>query len=339
MKTKAAVLEAINKPLSILELEIPALQEGQVLVEIHYSGVCHSQLNEIRGRKGEDRYLPHTLGHEGSGIVLEVGPGVTKVKAGDPVVLSWIKGLGLDAKGPLYRCGDRVINSGPIATFMEHAVIAENRLIPIPASMPLREAALLGCAIPTGAGVVFNQMKIQPHQSLAIFGFGGVGTSALLAAKVLQAHPIIIVDANSDKLAFAKELGATEAVHIDNLHTCPLLTSGVDFALECAGQVRAMQAAFRSVRPQGGICIVAGNPPKGELLAIDPFDLILGKQLHGTWGGASVIDEDISRYTRYYNDGTMQLNSLIAGEDVLDRINDLVVRLENGIQGRLLIKM
>ena len=159
MKTKAAVLYETNKPLVIEEVEIPKLKDGQVLVKVLFSGVCGSQLNEIKGLKGEDKYLPHLLGHEGSGIVEEVGSKVTKVKKGDYVVLCWIKGSGLDAPSCQYTKDNIKINSGAITTFNQYSIISENRLFKIPKEVPPYVAALLGCAIPTGAGIIKNEIR------------------------------------------------------------------------------------------------------------------------------------------------------------------------------------
>src|ERR1700733_5747059 len=152
MKTEAAILSKLNTPLEIWEIEIPRLLPGQVLVKMAYSGLCHSQLNEIKGLKGEDKFLPHTLGHEGSGIVESIGANVTKVKSGDPVVLTWLKGSGAEVLGTQYLSKHGTVNSGPISTFLSYAIISENRVVQIQRHMPLKEAALLGCAIPTGAG-------------------------------------------------------------------------------------------------------------------------------------------------------------------------------------------
>ena len=171
-----------------------------MLVKVEYSGVCHSQLHEIRGRRGPDRFLPHTLGHEGSGIVIQIGPGVNKVQPGDHVVLSWIKGTGADVPSSSYDSAEGTINSGAISTFMEHAVVSENRLTVISKSMPLREAALLGCAIPTGAGTVLNTAQLRAGQSIAIFGLGGIGLSAVLGARMANADPIIGIDVLDHKL-------------------------------------------------------------------------------------------------------------------------------------------
>ncbi|MFQ5760569.1 MAG: zinc-binding dehydrogenase, partial [Acidiferrobacterales bacterium] len=242
----------LNRPLRLIELSLPALKPGQVLVEVAYSGICHSQLNEVRGRKGPDRYLPHTLGHEGSGRVVAVGEGVSKVKAGDRVVLSWIKGRGADVTGTVYDSPEGAINSGAISTLVRQTVTCENRVIAIPGAMPLREAALLGCAVPTGAGIVFNTLRIEAGSSLAVFGVGGIGLSAVLAAVGLGARPIIAVDVVAVKLDMASELGATHVVNagdIDPVAAVRELTrgEGVDFAIEAAGRAEAMEAAFESV--------------------------------------------------------------------------------------------
>ncbi len=152
-QTEAAVLFELAQPLRLITLSIPDLKPGQVFIDVAYSGVCRSQLLEVRGKRGEDGFLPHTLGHEGSGTVLEVGAGVTKVKPGDRVVLSWIKGSGADVPSTAYQSSEGPINSGAISTFMCQMVTCENRVTPIPDAMPLREAPLLGCAIQQGLGL------------------------------------------------------------------------------------------------------------------------------------------------------------------------------------------
>ena len=179
--TEAAILTETGKPLSILPLEIPDLAPGQVLVDVAFSGLCHTQLLEIRGKRGPDRFLPHTLGHEGSGVVAAIGAGVAKIAPGDRVVLSWLKGEGADVPATVYQSGEMKINSGAISTFMRRTVTCENRVTSIPDALPLREAALLGCAIPTGAGVVRNTAGVGAGESVAIFGIGGIGQSAVLA--------------------------------------------------------------------------------------------------------------------------------------------------------------
>src|SRR5438105_9194863 len=144
MKTTAAVLVELGRPLEVADLDVPALRPGQILVEVAFSGVCHTQILEARGHRGEDRFLPHCLGHEGSGTVREAGPGVAKVKTGDKVILSWIKGSGADAGGSVYRWNGRAVNAGPVTTFATLSVVSENRLTAVPEGLSMRLAALVG---------------------------------------------------------------------------------------------------------------------------------------------------------------------------------------------------
>ena len=345
MKTKAAVLYKIGKPLVIEELQIPELHHGQVLVKVLYSGVCRSQLNEINGLKGEDKYLPHTLGHEGSGIVETVGPSVGKVKSGDHVVLTWIKGDGLDVPSAIYRRNNgAVVNSGALSTFMEHAVISENRLIAIPKKMPLREALLLGCAVPTGAGIVMNTLKAKEGDTIAILGVGGVGLSAVMASSLMNATTIIAIDVLERKLEQARQLGATHLIDArqqDPLATILEITGGcgVDYAIEAAGQRETMETAFQAVRDNGGLCVLAGNLARGEKISIDPFALIKGKRIIGSWGGETNPDKDIPHYVKLYLSGKIKLGSLISHQYSLEAINDALAAFEAGETTRVLIEI
>jgi len=345
MDTIAAVLTKTNKPLEIMKLLLPDLKPGQVLVKIAYSGVCRSQLNEISGLKGEDKFCPHTLGHEGSGIVEAVGEGVKKVKAGDRVVLTWMKGRGMDVPSCRYS-NDRgeSINSGAISTFLTNAVISENRVIKIPEGMPLKDAALLGCAIPTGAGIIFKNVKNAKADSVAIFGLGGIGLSALLAAKMSGIHKIVGIDMFDYKLDKAAQMGATDLINAktsDVLSRIMEITSGrgVDCAIECSGKKIAMETAYRSVRDKGGLCIIAGNLPQGEKISIDPFDLIKGRRIAGTWGGETDPDVDIPMFADLCLSGKLKVDKLISDIYSLRKINKAFGELTKGVNGRILIDM
>jgi S-(hydroxymethyl)glutathione dehydrogenase/alcohol dehydrogenase len=344
MKTTAAVLTEINRPLQIEELTILSLKKGQVLVKVAYSGICRSQLNEIQGLKGEDKFLPHTLGHEGSGIVLEIGPDVTKVGPGDHVVLTWIKGSGHDVPSTQYSRKDgSIVNSGAISTFLTHAVISENRLVPISKEMPLKEAALLGCAIPTGAGIVLNTAHVRLGNSVAVFGVGGIGLSSILAAKMMGAAVIIAIDIREQKLIQAKEIGATHIINAscqDVLDAIQKITGGqgVDFAIEAAGRQITMETAFKSVKDRGGLCILAGNLPAGHDISIDPFDLIKGKKIIGTWGGETDPDRDIPLYVSMYVEKKLNLHLIPVSFSGLQQINLTLTTIEDGGIGRAIIE-
>jgi len=325
-----------------MDLKIPDLKPGQALVKVAYSGVCHTQILEIDGKKGIDKFLPHTLGHEGSGIVIKTGAGVEKVKAGDHVVLSWIKGCGADTPSTQYECDCGLINSGAISTFLDYAIISENRLIPIKKEMPLKEAALLGCAIPTGAGIVLNSIGVHPGDTIAIFGVGGIGASAVMAADIMAASKIIAIDIFDPKLEHARSLGATHTINArqqDCISEIYKITDGkgVDYAMESAGKRETMEMAFRSVRDMGGLCVLAGNLPVGEQISIDPFDLIKGKRIVGTWGGETKPDRDIPLYVDLYLNGRLKLENFITHCYCLDDINTAIEDLRLGKVGRALI--
>ncbi len=342
--TQAAVLFETGEPLSLITVTLPPLKPKQILVEVAYSGVCRTQLMEIQGQKGPDPFLPHTLGHEGSGIVREVGSAVTKVRPGDHVVLSWIKGKGGEVPATQYKSEKGMINSGAISTFMCHTVTSENRVTPIPRSMPLREAALLGCAIPTGAGIVFNTARVQSDKSVAVFGLGGIGLSAVMAAGCLKTQKIIAVDVYDHKLEQARSIGATHTLNarlVDVTKEILEITNGhgVDYAIEAVGSRTTMENAFSVVRTNGGLCVLAGNVSYGETIAIDPFDLIKGKQLIGTWGGETVPERDICLYVEKYLSGDLPLGQLITHEHPLEEINEVVRAMDSGEVGRALIKM
>jgi S-(hydroxymethyl)glutathione dehydrogenase/alcohol dehydrogenase len=343
MKTTAAVLVDTTAPLELAELDIPSLDPGQVLVEIAYSGVCHTQLLEARGRRGEDRFLPHCLGHEGSGTVLKVGTRVDKVRPGDRVILSWIKGSGQDVPGTTYAWnGDRV-NAGGLTTFARHAVVSENRVTVLPQTVGLRDAALLGCAAPTGLGAVFNTADARPGQSIAIFGTGGVGLCAVGAAAIAGCAPVIAIDLLPARLALASAMGATHIldarsadVPAELAELCP---DGLDLAIEATGRPVVMEQALSAVRPRGGAAVVIGNAAHNERMALDPTQLNQGKRLLGTWGGDSLPDRDFPRYCRLLSAGTLSLASLQSDIYPLGAINQALEDLESGRAARPLIDM
>jgi len=338
-------LTETNKPLQIEELTLPMLKAGQVLVKIAYSGVCHTQLNEVNGSKGEDKFLPHTLGHEGAGTIEAIGPEVTKVREGDSVVLTWIKGAGLDVPSASYTRDDgSTVNSGAISTFMERAVISENRVVPIPNGPSLRESSLLGCAIPTGAGIAINTAQVKQGSIVAIFGVGGIGLSAIIGCKLRQAKTIIAIDIFDHKLELAMKVGATHQINGKKQDILPAIMEitkqkGVDFSIEASGIGKIMETAFQAVCDNGGLCIIAGNLPKGEKIAVDPFDLIKGKRIVGTWGGETQPDKDISMYANLLQSGDLDLNPLITNVYSLSEINEALSDLSNGKVGRGLVKL
>lgn len=343
MKTTAAVLVQPGRPLELADLEVPKLKPGQVLVEVAFCGVCHTQVLEARGHRGEDRYCPHCLGHEGTGTVREVGTGVGKVRPGDRVILSWIKGSGADVPGTVYDWNGRGVNAGGITTFAEHSVISENRLTVIPEGVSMRLAALVGCAVPTGVGVVVNTAQPRPGQSLVVFGAGGIGSCAVAAAALSGCMPVIAVDVNADKLSLAKQLGATHTINARTgdpvQHVRELCPGGADFAIEATGQPAVMRQALACVRPQGGTAVVVGNARHGQTLEIDPRELNQGKRLLGTWGGDNNPDRDFPRYCKLIASGKLNLEPLLSRSYGLADINTALDDLEHGLCARPLVEI
>ena len=342
VKTKAAILYKLNSPLIIDEVEVPSLKRGQVLVRILYSGVCRAQYNEIIGLKGPDRYLPHLLGHEGSGIVKEIGPGVSKVKKGDYVVLSWIKGNGLDALPKQYHRGKEIINAGAVTTFSHYSVVSENRVTKISKKMPADKAAVIGCAMATGGGIVNNTLNVKKNSSIAIFGVGGIGASAILAAKLRRCSKIIAIDIHQKKLAFAKKLGASHGILVNGKNIFSQIQKvapgGVDYAIDASGAKVAMETAFEAINYTGTL-VIAGNLAKDEKICLHPFELIKGKQIRGTWGGETVPQRDFPKYIHAYCSGQLPLDKLITHYFKLEDINHAFDLLRNGGAGRIIIEM
>lgn len=343
LTTRAAILEEIGKPLVIREISLPDLLPGQVLVKLLFSGVCRSQLMEVSGGRGKDPWLPHLLGHEGSGEVIAIGEGVTKVKVGDHVILGWIKGTGLDAPGAKYMFDGKVVNSGRVTTFSNHTIVSESRVFKKPTDLPFAEAVLFGCALLTGTGMVFNELKPLPGSSVVVLGLGGIGLSALLALGAYECDKVIAVDISDDKLAIAKSFGATHSFNPSRENilekVLKLVPGGVDNCVESAGTVDTIEFGFSLIRKGGGKLIFASHPFEGEKIRISPFELISGKQIAGSWGGASVPDLDIERVAAHLKAKAILLSPLLNKEYSLEEINVALTDLSNGKVFRPLIKM
>jgi S-(hydroxymethyl)glutathione dehydrogenase/alcohol dehydrogenase len=344
MKTKAAVLIETGKQLVLGELEVPELKPGQVLVDIAFSGICRTQILEAKGHKGEDKYTPHCLGHEGSGIIKDVGEGVKKVKPGDKVILSWMKGSGADVPGTVYKFEDKDVNSGAITTFGRQSVISENRVTVVPDDkVSMKEAAVIGCAVATGLGSVFNTAKAASGQSMAVFGAGGIGLCAVAGASIAGCKPIIAVDVNDKKLELAREMGATHC--INSIESDPveeigkIHEGGLDFTIESSGIPKVMAQALECVRNQGGSTVIIGNAHHGEKLCFDPSQLNMGKRLLGTWGGDNIPDKHFPYYMELISSGKLNLNPLISKIYPLEEINEAIDDLETGKVIRPLIDM
>ena len=339
---KAAILNKSKEPLVVADIVLPKkLDVGQVLVKLVYSGICGAQINEIDAMKGPDNFLPHLLGHEGSGIVEEIGQGVSTVSVGDHVVLHWRPSKGIQSPTPKYTWGEKQVNAGWITTFNDKAVISENRLTVIPKDFDMRLAPLFGCAVTTAFGVVNNDAKIKVGQSVLIFGIGGVGLNIAQAASMVSANPIVGVDLLENKLEMGKNFGLTHTIlggskNYENKINNIVGENGADIVIETTGNSRIIEQAYNLTHPDGKTILV-GVPNKGDDVTIYTLPLHFNKILTGSHGGDSIPDIEIPRYIRLIEAGKMNLNDLITHEFSLDKINEALDLFRSGEGGRILI--
>jgi S-(hydroxymethyl)glutathione dehydrogenase/alcohol dehydrogenase len=329
---RAAVLRETGTDLDVVDIARPSLSSGQVLVALDYSGVCRSQLMEVRGLRGPDAWLPHLLGHEGVGTVAEIGPDVTKVAVGDRVVVGWIKGEGIESASPALTTVDgETINAGRVTTFSEYTVASENRVYLQPVEVDDRAAVLFGCALLTGAGMVLNEARPMEGESVLINGLGGIGLAALIATQGLGVE-VVAADPDPEKRALACGLGAHHVVDpfegILSERVRQYFPRGVDVAIDAAGTTAGIEAAFDCLRYDGGRLVFASHPPTGERISLDPHDLIKGRTIRGSWGGACRPDEDIPRLARAITAAGTSLDFMMPRTYSLDEVNTALDDLE-----------
>ena len=341
---KAAILVESNKPLIIDEITCPDTVEfGQVLVDVHYSGICGAQINEIDAVKGPDKYLPHLLGHEGSGIVKKVGLGVSTVKEGDHVVMHWRPSAGIQSPTPEYNWDGKTLNAGWVTTFNEQAIVSENRLTVIPHNFDMKVAPLFGCAVTTAFGVVNNDAQVKVGQSVLVFGIGGVGINIVQAASMVSATPIVGVDLIQHKLEMGKKFGLTHGFiagrdGLKNEIYNIVGSQGADVVIETTGNSRVIEKAYNLTHPDGKTILV-GVPQKGDNISIPSLPLHFNKVLAGSHGGEAEPDKDIPRFIRLMNAGKLNFDGLITHEFSLDSINEAIKLFRSGEAGRIVLNM
>ena len=358
MKARAAVLEAMgaqapyakSKPLKIWEVELKPPGPGEILVKIGAAGLCHSDLSVINGDR--PRPTPMALGHEAAGVVQEVGPGVDDLNKGDHVVLVFMpscgnclpcaegrpalceKGVVSNTAGTLLSGERRIFtNDGkPVnhhmgcSAFAEYAVISRRSAVKVPNDLPLDEAALFGCAVLTGVGAVINTAQVRAGTTVAVVGLGGVGLASVLGAVASGARQVVAVDLSDDKLALARELGATHAINaadpevIDKVKK--ITGGGVDYAIEMAGSTRAFETAYR-ITKRGGTTVTAGLPHPNATWAMPSTHLVAEERtIKGSYIGTCVPSRDLPRYIDLYRAGKLPVNKLMSGKMKLDQINE-----------------
>lgn len=341
MTFKAAVLRELNKPLRIETLETPQeLGVGQALVRVKRSGICGAQLGEIAGVKGQDKYLPHLMGHEGAGVVEAIGPGVKHVVVGDRVVMHWRKGVGIEADCPKYKVfGDSysIVGGGWATTFNEMAVVSENRLTAVAEHVPFDVMALMGCALTTALGVINNDAQVKFGQSIAVIGCGGVGLNVIQAAAMASAHPIFGVDLYEHKLEVAKKFGATFVMK-DLKSIRDMLPKGCDVVIDTTGRAEMIEAAYE-LTANGGKTVLVAQMRHDHKARIQTLPMHTGKAFFASEGGQTDPSVHIPRYLRLFDAGKLNVDGLVTHRYKLDEINVALDEIRAGRTGRVMIEM
>ena len=341
MKFKAAILTEIGKPLVVSEIETTELKVGQVLIKILMSGLCGAQLQELAGLKGNSKFVPHLLGHEGCGIVEEIGPGVTTVKVGDKVVMHWRKGDGIESDFPTYIYENKKMSSGKVTTISEYSVVSENRITTVPNDTPEELCALLGCGLTTALGVINNEADLKFGESVMIIGTGGVGLNLIHGASLANTYPIYAVDRTENKKELAISLGATRYINtnVEKMSDI-LLKEKVDVIIDTTGNVAVIEESLNYLSNKGRFILV-GQPSPGEKIVIPNANSLFdgnGKTIKATQGGKTNPTEDIPRYVNLQKSGKLSVDKLITHYFELEQINEAFELLKSGTAGRIMIK-
>jgi len=345
LHSKAAILTEQKKPLIVGDIDLPkTLAYGQVFVKVHYSGICGSQIGEIDGVKGEDKYLPHLLGHEGSGTVIKIGDGVKTVKEGDTVILHWRRGEGIESPTPLYSFKGSQVNAGWVTTFNNYSVVSENRITRVDNDLDLVTAPLLGCALTTGFGVIQNDAKLNIGESIVIFGSGGIGLSMIQAAKLRGAYPIIAIDQFDGRLSLAKDHGADFIINssseVDIKTTISsLIKNNLDVFIDNTGVPEIMQLGYELINKFGRLILV-GVPRYDKKLTIHTLPLHFGKVISGSEGGACSPALDIPKFSNLIKFNQLNIKSQVTKICNLIDINDAISDMKSGkANGRIIIEL
>jgi Zn-dependent alcohol dehydrogenase len=358
---RAAVCYEFGQPLVIEDLVIDPPRDGEVRVRVAACGICHSDVHLIRGEWGGE--VPVVAGHEAAGIVAEVGPGVTRVTPGDPVVVSLLRSCGacfycqtgspyncegvfaLDTETRLHtRAGDPIRQGINTASFAEEVVVHETQLARVPDDFPLEGAALLACGVITGLGAVVNTAQVPPGSSVAVIGTGGVGLNAVQGAYLSGAYPIVAVDILDGKLEDARTFGATHGVNArrpDAIDAVREITGGrgADYVFVTVGSAEAAAQGLEMIRPEGTLTLV-GMPPKDAAMSLTVFDAVARSvRILGSSMGSTRLSVDIPRLVELYGQDRLKLDELITARYPLEQINAAIESMERGEALRNVIVM
>ncbi|MFM5017788.1 S-(hydroxymethyl)glutathione dehydrogenase/class III alcohol dehydrogenase [Aeromonas sp. 82P] len=367
IKCKAAIAWGPGQPLSIEEVEVMPPQAGEVRVRIVATGVCHTDAFTLSGEDPEGVF-PCILGHEGGGIVESVGEGVTSVKVGDHVIPLYTpecgeckfcksgktnlcqkiratqgKGLMPDGTTRFSKDGQPIYHYMGTSTFSEYTVLPEISIAKVDPAAPLEEVCLLGCGVTTGIGAVMNTAKVKQGESVAIFGLGGIGLSAVIGARLAKAGRIIAIDINESKFPLARKLGATDCINPNDYDKpiqeviVELTDGGVDFSFECIGNVKVMRAALECCHKGWGESVIIGVAGAGQEISTRPFQLVTGRVWRGSAFGGVRGRSELPSYVQRYMQGEFRLDDFITHTMGLEQINEAFDLMHQGKSIRTVI--
>ncbi|MEH8224996.1 S-(hydroxymethyl)glutathione dehydrogenase/class III alcohol dehydrogenase [Aeromonas veronii] len=367
IKCKAAIAWGPGQPLSIEEIEVMPPQAGEVRVRIVATGVCHTDAFTLSGEDPEGVF-PCILGHEGGGIVESVGEGVTSVKVGDHVIPLYTpecgeckfcksgktnlcqkirstqgKGLMPDGTTRFSKDGQPIYHYMGTSTFSEYTVLPEISIAKVDPAAPLEEVCLLGCGVTTGIGAVMNTAKVKEGESVAIFGLGGIGLSAVIGARLAKAGRIIAIDINESKFELARKLGATDCINPNDYDKpiqeviVELTDGGVDFSFECIGNVKVMRAALECCHKGWGESVIIGVAGAGQEISTRPFQLVTGRVWRGSAFGGVRGRSELPSYVQRYMQGEFRLDDFITHTMGLEQINEAFELMHQGKSIRTVI--
>lgn len=352
MKTRAAVAIEAGKPLEICEVELDGPKDGEVLVEIKATGICHTDEFTLSGADPEGIF-PAILGHEGAGVVVDTGPGVTSLKKGDHVIplytpecrqceyclnpktnlcqaIRTTQGQGLmpDGTSRFTLDGEPVFHYMGTSTFANHTVVPEIALAKVREDAPFDKICYIGCGVTTGLGAVINTAKVEPGSNCVVFGLGGIGLNVLQGLRLVGANMIVGVDLNPARKAIGEQFGMTHFVNPDEVdgdltnHLVELTGGGADYSFECIGNVNVMRVALECAHKGWGESIIIGVAGAGQEIATRPFQLVTGRSWRGTAFGGARGRTDVPQIVDWYMDGKIEIDPMITHTMPLDQIND-----------------
>ncbi|WP_429236318.1 S-(hydroxymethyl)glutathione dehydrogenase/class III alcohol dehydrogenase [Aeromonas salmonicida] len=367
IKCKAAIAWGPGHPLSIEEVEVMPPQAGEVRVRIVATGVCHTDAFTLSGEDPEGVF-PCILGHEGGGIVESIGEGVTSVKVGDHVIPLYTpecgeckfcksgktnlcqkirttqgKGLMPDGTTRFSKDGQPIYHYMGTSTFSEYTVLPEISIAKVDPAAPLEEVCLLGCGVTTGIGAVMNTAKVKEGESVAIFGLGGIGLSAVIGARLAKAGRIIAIDINESKFELARKLGATDCINPNDYDKpiqeviVEMTDGGVDFSFECIGNVKVMRAALECCHKGWGESVIIGVAGAGQEISTRPFQLVTGRVWRGSAFGGVRGRSELPSYVQRYMQGEFKLDDFITHTMPLEQINEAFELMHEGKSIRTVI--